>query len=514
MIQRSISSTSFLLVALLSLATSIPLEAVAQSPSSLALPVPFSNQEHGGVAAVQNGNSNADRTVSTIQSSVTASGRFQGSMPDPSDSGAPVTLSLQDAVRRGLQFNLGAASEASDSTRIRGERLEALSHLLPNVTGNISENVTQLYLPAEGLSASLFGASSSLHIPLVTGQYHYYSLSGHATENVLDLTALHNLKAASASVSAADLNVRDAHEIVVLTVGGTYLQVLADAAVVEAQKREIEFANVTYQRASELHASGVRPRIDVDRSLVELRTEQQRLESYEAELSKEKIRLARLIGLHTGTRISLSDSLADKLSDMKALDDYIQHSLTQRNDLQAAREHLQAAEQAQKAARSESLPTLSIGGHYGLQGTTMDTGRIEYNGVVSVNVPIWQGGRAKADTQQANAVVAEQRMEYQDLGERVEADVRVAYIDATVAARQVAVARENQSLARETVLDAQDRFQAGVTDSVELVQAHQIMASADRDYIASLFSQSLARLRLAQAEGTAEQDFELLVHQQ
>lgn len=486
----------------------------AQVPSSRAQQVPFSSSEAGGVSAQQNTNPGAERSVNTIQSSVNTSGRFQGSILDPSDSGNAITLSLESAIERGLRFNLGAVSATHAVAKARGERLGALSQLLPSVTASVNENVTQLYLPAEGMSSSLFGNSSLFQLPLVTGQYHYYSLFGSINYNAVDLTAFRNLKAADAAELSSELHLRDAREVVILAVGGTYLQTLADAAVVEAQKYEIEFMDAGYQQAREQHAAGVRARIDVDRNLVELRSEQQRLASYEAELAKEKIRLARLIGLQSGTAIALSDALPDSFSGMETLQEAIQHGFAERHDLQAANKELEAAEQARKAARSEYLPTLSLSGLYGLQGTGPDTGKITYNGVASVNIPIWQGGRAKADTQQADASISERRAEYQNLKAKVEEDVRMAYIDAEVAAKQVQVARENQILAKETMLDSQDRFQAGVTDSVEVVQAHQIMASADRDYIASLYSQSLSRLRLAQAEGNAETESKLLFHPQ
>ena len=51
---------------------------------------------------------------------------------------------------------------------------------------------------------------------------------------------------------------------------------------------------------------------------------------------------------------------------------------------------------------------------------------------------------------------------------------------------------------------ALDRFAAGVTNSVEVVQSQETVASAERDYVSTLFSLNLARISLARATGQAE----------
>jgi outer membrane protein TolC len=69
----------------------------------------------------------------------------------------------------------------------------------------------------------------------------------------------------------------------------------------------------------------------------------------------------------------------------------------------------------------------------------------------------------------------------------------------------VAVAKSNLDLANETLEQARDRFTAGVTDNIEVVQAQQSVAGANDNLIFALYSHNLAKVALARALGAAEQ---------
>ena len=473
--------------------------------------LPLSTRQLGGISTQQSAAPGAGGGVNTVQSTINVTGQYQGSVFDPSVPSKAIVLSFSDAIELGLRFNLGEITTGNLQTQVRGQRLAALSQLLPNVTGVMSQSVSQVYLPAEGLSSSTFGGGGGLKIPDTTGQFHYYTLQGALSEDALDLTAIHNLRGAEAATAAAKLSARDARELIVLGVGGTYIQTIAAAANAEAQRKQVGLAEASYKQASAQHGAGTRANIDANRSLVELRTEQQRLASDDADVLKQEIRLSRLIGLPPGTAMTLTSQLRDSIPVPGRINEAIALGQAQRYDLKAAELQMQAAVQARKAAQSEYLPTVSISGNYGLQGASPEVGRVAYSGVASLNIPIWQGGRVKADTTQADAVLAQRRAEYQDQRTQVEADIRYAYIDLNVAIQQVKVARENQALALQTLQQSQDRFSAGVTDSVEVVQSQESLSSANRDYVSSLYAQTLARLRLSQTTGQAEAQFSTLL---
>jgi outer membrane protein TolC len=491
--------------------TNAKAQAPGATPQNHANVVPFSGRESGNVSAQQSAGQGGASGVDTIQSSVNTSGRYSGSTPDATSANGEIQLSFEDAIQRGLRFNLSGTTATNSEAAAKAQRLSAISAFLPNVNGLLSESVSQSYLPAEGITGSALGLGPSGQIPVVTGQYHYYTAQATLSQNAFDLTAFHNLQGAKALEAASHLSARDARELVVLAVGGTYLQSLAAAAVVESQRQQVALAEASYKQAAAQQTAGTRARIDANRSLVELKTEQQRLTSDEAELAKQNIRLGRLIGIAPGARIILTGTLPETVPPAGTEDEEIARGEAQRFDLKAAAEQLKAAEQSAKAARSEYLPTGAINGGYGMQGSSFDVGRVSYSGVASLNIPLFQSGRVRADTRQADATLSQRKAEFADQRLSVETDIRTAMIDLGVAQQQTIVAKENQALAHDTLTQSQDRFAAGVTDTVEVVQAQESLSAADRDYINSLYSQSLARLRLAQATGVAEQEFHTLL---
>ena len=157
-----------------------------------------------------------------------------------------------------------------------------------------------------------------------------------------------------------------------------------------------------------------------------------------------------------------------------------------------------------KAARSEHLPSVKVNGYFAVQGVNPDHGNGAFSSTASVTVPIWQGVRIKADVQQAQAVIDQRRAEYQDERSAIEQDLRNAYLEFQVATDQVKVADSNRDLALRTLTQSQDRFAAGVATSVEVVQSQESLASANRDYISSLYSHNLAKISVARALGQAE----------
>jgi outer membrane protein TolC len=187
-------------------------------------------------------------------------------------------------------------------------------------------------------------------------------------------------------------------------------------------------------------------------------------------------------------------------------DEALQQAMAQRSDLQAAAAEVKAAEESMNAARAERLPSLSVTANFGAAGTTPShhsTGVYTVYGTLTV--PVYEGGRIRGEIEQAAAVVQERKAAFENLRGLVDQDVRQAFIDLNEAADQVAVAKSNVDLAHDTLVQPRDRFAAGVTDTVELVQAEQTAVQADDDYITAVFEHNLAKVSLARAMGNAEQ---------
>ena len=468
--------------------------------------VPLSGRQGANTVVTQQSavGGGATSNANTINTNITAQGSYQSSVPDPQASGAPLTLTLGDALRRALRFNLGSIDASNSLRQVRAERLAALSALRPNLSASLSYTDQKTDLQSFGLSASTVPAFGSL-LPKVVGPYHYYDARGSASQSLFDRTALENYRGAKTLEEASQLSQKNARELVLLSVSGEYLRNLSEIALVKSQAAQVDYAQASYTQALAQNRAGTKARVDTQRSLVQLQTEQQRLSSNEADLAKEKLTLVRMLGLPLRTPIVFTEALPFQQQSLMPLDDAIRQAEAQRPDLQASAAQLRAAEQALHASRSEHLPSASVSGYYGIEGINPNAGNGIFSVAGNVTIPIFDGGRTRSDIEQATATVDQRRAEYQDQQQAVELDVRNAYIDLEVATNQVKVAKSNRILALDTLKQSQDRFAEGVTDSVEVVQSSETLAAAERDYISSLYSHNVAKLSVARALGQLEQ---------
>jgi outer membrane protein TolC len=443
--------------------------------------------------------------VSTINSSVQAGGALSGSVVGASFPPGPIALSLADAVRLALRWNLGSITADDSARAARAERIQALSALLPNISASASDTVTQVNLAAYGFQFKL-PPGLNFSIPSVVGPFNYSSLQGSLNLPVYDAVQRRNWQAAKQTERATALSAKDTRELVVLAAGGTYLQTIATAARVASQQAQVNNAQAIYNQALVRKQAGTNARIDVTRSLVEFQTEQQRLSSLQADLRKQKISLARIVGLPLDRDLHLTDPLNFGAIVVPDADASIQQALQHRADLQAAEAQVRAAEQQVSAAHGERLPSVTLGGDYGVLGPNPTSTHGVFSVTGAVNVPVWQGGRIRGDIQQAEATLHQRQAELADQRGRVEQDVRTALIELQTALGQVQLAESNRNYANDTLSQARDRFSAGVATTVEVVQAQEQVASAESDYISSLFSFNLAKLTLARATGDAENE--------
>jgi outer membrane protein TolC len=455
----------------------------------------------------------ASLTVAPPGGSAQNQDAFQGSVPSGPASSGPLSLSLDEALKRGLRYNLGAINSQQSLRLAQGQSIVALSPLLPNLSTNIRETDQQIDLAAFGFKFSL-PPSAGFSIPTIVGPFNYFDVRGNLTQRVADFQALRTFQSSREERRAADLSVQDARELVVYVVTAGYLQVLAESARVDSAKVQLESAQAIYQQALDRFNSGLSARIDMTRSQVELQTQQQRLTSEQAEYAKLKIALARLIGLSPGQEITLTDALPYAPLENLTLEQAIDLASHNRSDLKAAEAQMHAAEFSRKAAVAERFPTLDFAADYGVIGVNLPTSHGTFSVEGALHFPIWAGGQARGDIREADARLQQRRAAYDDLRARVEADVRTAFLDLTAAAELVRVAQSRRVLAQDELQQSRDRFASGVADTVEVVQAQEVVSSAEQDYIASLNAHNLAKASVARASGQAEKTMRDLLRSQ
>ena len=424
-----------------------------------------------------------------------SAGSFQGSVIAGAASGAPIALSLQDAIDRGLKNNLGLLVSDTASRQAHAERVRALSALLPLVTGGISETEQQINLASFGFRFP--------GVPAVVGPFHFTDARASASQS-FDLTSIRNRRAAILNERAAQLSVQDARDLVVQAVATAYLQIIADQARIDATRAQVTTAQALYERARDQHRAGVSPAIDELRAQVEWKTLQQQLIAQENQLAKDKLALGRVIGLPPAQAYSISDAIPYAPLEGIAPDEVLKRALESRSDYKSAAMQVRAAETAREAARAERLPTAAVDANYGDLGTSLANSHGTFAVTGSLRFNIFTGGRTRADVEQADAVIQQRKDQLADLQGQIDVEIRDSLLDLKTAADQVAVARDNVDLAGQTLTQARDRFVAGVTDNIEVVQAQESVANANQTLISSIYMHNLAKVQLARAAGMTE----------
>ena len=428
---------------------------------------------------------------------------FQGSTSSGPATAESLSLSLSEALERGLRYNLGGISSVDAARQAEGESIVSRSALYPNLSGGLRENVEQIDLQSFGFKFK-FPPGLGINIPNIVGPFNYFDLRGYLTQSVASLQNIRSFQSSREARRAAELSAADAREIVVYVVTQAYLQVLAEAARVDSARVQVDTAQAIYQQAEDRFAAGLNARIDVTRSQVELQTQQQRLTAEEAEFAKEKIGLARLIGLSAGQPYTLADKIPYAPLENITLERALEMAAQNRSDLKSAQAQFRAAGFARKAAFAEHLPTLGIVADYGVIGVNPANSHGTYSVSGQLLFPIWAGGHTHGDVLEADATLNQRRAEYENTREKVEADVRSAFLDLNAAAELVRVGQGRRELAEDQLTQSRDRFASGVTDTVEVTQSQEALASAEADYIADLNAHNLAKASVARAIGQAE----------
>ena len=423
---------------------------------------------------------------------------FAGSVPGKLVPGV-LPLSLRDAIDHGLKQNLAALLSNADIRAARGQRWEQLSALLPHVTAAPYVEASQINLRELGLSFTFPGVNIP---PVVT--FSYFDARVSVDQSLFNWRSINNERAARQALKSAEYSYKDARDLVVLAVGYTYLQAIADEARIETAEAQVRTAQALFDQATDRVNAGTSPDIDALRAKVELQTRQQQLIQAKNNFAIQKLTVARVIGLAPGQELEFTDKSPYQPFDGITVAEALKRAYAMRSDYQAAMTDVHTAEFSRKAAVAGYFPSLSFTADYGLGGTHPSTARQVFDVRGTLTIPIFQGGSVHGDVLQADARLEQSRERLENLRAQIDSDVRTALLNLQSSADQVNVARSNIDLAEQTLTQSRDRFGAGVTDTVEVVQSQEAVASAHEQYISSLYSYNFAKISLARAIGVAE----------
>ncbi len=448
-----------------------------------------------------------------------ASNPFYGSVTAHPATDQVIQLSLDDAIRRGFDTNLGLKQAEDNERALQGEKLQALQQFLPTITLKGDTGFYQHDLAALGFGPSVISKFAGLfptgmpgNISLITkdtlteGQISF-------KETLFSGPVIAGWRAAGAGTRAAHFAKMSARGEVVQQVASAYLHAIAAASEVD-NARALEDADlVQLNHAHEEHVAGTASNLDELRARVQYQAQQQARIAAENSAEKDLILLKREIGLDPGQKIALSDRAPYSDLASQAPQEVLTVAYQSRQDYQNLQNQLAELRAVNSAYRSQRLPTLSFAGNYGVQEIAGVGSHGTFMAAGTLDVPIFREASLRGNIDASRAQVRAATAQLEDLRNHIEQQVRSALLDVDATHKLVEVARSNVDLAAREVSDETDRVRAGVDDNLPLVTAQASLASAQTNLVESLYQYNLAKILLARAAGILETQYRVYLGQ-
>jgi outer membrane protein TolC len=449
---------------------------------------------------------------SPVTAAVTVTSKdFEGSVPGGAATGEVLPLSLDDAIRRGLETNLGLRLNQQGQQVASGQRSRALQPLLPAATATGYTSIQQVNLAAIGFRASALSSigritGSDVMIPEIVK---FQTTNGQANLSwtMLSLPNWERYQAAKLEETAAGDTAVDSRQTVVLNVGQAYLECLADAAQLDNAKSLLDLDKKLLDDAVAEHEAGVAANLDELRARVQYQTQQQAVIAADNALKKQEIALRRMIGLRTAQAIQLTDMVPYAELDAETLPAMRTKAYEARADYLGQQAQVAAAERQRSAAKWVRLPTLSFSGFYGVIGITQGPYRGDFFAGGTLAMPLFNEAKIRGDRDVAESQLQQQKSQLDDMKTHIDAELRTALLDVETGRTLVEVARSNLALSTKELEQANDRFAAGVDDNLGVVQAQSTLSAAQSQLVNSLYSYNVAKLQLARAMGTVDRQY-------
>ncbi len=438
---------------------------------------------------------------------------FYGSVTLRGISSEPLKLSLDDAIRRGLENNLGLREAQSGEKQLQGEKNQALQEFLPTINLSGGTGVFQHNLAALGFGPNtlkqfegLFPDGPPAGFSLITkDDLTHGELS--LNQTLFSGVVIAGWKAAGAAARSAYFQKMSARGEVVQQVATTYLRAIADTSEVDNATALMKSDEVALQHARDAHEAGTGLKLDELRAQVQLQSQQQTVIRAQNAFEKDLILLKREIGIDPGQKIVLTDpapytELAEQTpAEVRAT------AYKNRQDYQNLQNQVIEIRALHNAYRAQRLPSLSFSGYYGVDKVSGSPSHGVFNAMGTLNIPIFREASIRGEVDASAAQLAAVNAQLDNLRSQIDQQVRSALLDVEAAKQLVEVSKSNVELASQTVNDETDRVNAGVDDNLALVTAQSSLATAQTNHVRSLYQYNLSKLQLARSAGVIEQQY-------
>jgi outer membrane protein TolC len=442
-----------------------------------------------------------------------ANNPFYGSVTAHPVTDETLQLSLDDAVSRGLDTNLGLKESENSEKSIQGQKLQALQEFLPTVTLTADTGFYQHNLAAQGFGPSFLTGFAKLFPGGIPGSFSFITKDTlteaqlHFSQILFSGPVIAGYKAAGAATKAAHFAKMSARGEVVQQVASAYLHAIAAASEVDNAKALEQQDQVLLSQAHAEHEAGTASNLDELRARVQLQAQQQVLIAAQATADKDLILLKREIGLDPGQKIVLTDRTPYSELAAQTPEEVRAVAYKNRQDYQNLQNQAVEYKAIHGAYRSQRLPTLSFSGNYGITDVSGIGSHGTFTAEGTLSFPLFREARLRGDVESAQAQLDSVNAQLEDLRGHIDQQVRSALLDVDANTRLVEVARSNVELATRALSDETDRVNAGVDDNLPLVTAQATLANAQSNLVESLYQFNVSKLALARAAGILEQQY-------
>jgi outer membrane protein TolC len=426
-----------------------------------------------------------------------------------------ISLSLEDSVTRGLKANLGLKEAEATEKSFRGQEVAAFQYFLPNISVTGVHAHDEYNLAAFGFTKSLLNKAAAAFPTLNVNDIQFIAKVDETLGQInLDQTIfsgayISGYKAARAAEKSSYFSKMSARGEVVQQVATAYLAVIADAAEVANAKALMDADKVLLDQAHAKHEAGTVANLDELRARVQFQQQQQVVVADENREEKAEILLKREIGIAPGQKIALTDPAPYSELASRTPEELKTEAYANRQDYQNLQAQVAETKYLISASKAERLPTLTFKGNYGVTGVTGSIYHGAFSAIGTLKIPIFREASLRGDLAVARAQNLGVNQQLGDLRDRIDQQVRSAQLDVQATQKLVDVARSNVDLASRALSDETDRFNAGLDDTLPLVQAQATLQSAQSNLVESLYQFNLAKLALARTTGVEEQQYKV-----
>jgi outer membrane protein TolC len=399
------------------------------------------------------------------------------------NAGAPLTITLQDALQRAKANDPQFRSALTDLGLAREDRVQARAALLPNVNYNNSFIYTQgtgqprdCAILAAGCPPSKFIANNGVHEYISQGDVH----------EAISLTNVADYARSSATLAVARAKAVIATRGLIVTVTQAYYGLVVAQRKYATAQRAASEAERFLGISKKLENGGEVAHADVLKASIQSQQQQRDLQEARLEMERTRLDLAVLLFPDFNQDFAVVDDLQTP-TPLPSFPEVETAGKKNNPDLRAALATLQAANREISAAWGGFLPSLTIDYFYGIDANKFavrtDGGRnLGYSAVASLQIPIFSWGSDRSKVKQAELRRDQAKVELSHAQRLLLSHLREFYSEAETARTEMESLSSSAEMAADSMRLTTLRYQAGESTVLEVVDAQNTLTQAQKAY--------------------------------